>query len=86
MRTFYYRPLGTAVVEILKRFFSSENVPSPLPGNVPLLPSNVVTEDRLDEALSKLKSSSNVLDTLPSNVVSKDDFSNALSKIPSTPK
>ncbi|MDJ0593080.1 MAG: hypothetical protein QNJ72_24365 [Pleurocapsa sp. MO_226.B13] len=75
--------LGTAVVEILKRFFSSENLPSPLPDNVPLVPSNVVTEDRLDEALSNLKSSSNVLDTLPSNVVTEDDLSNALSKIPS---
>ena len=44
--------LGTAVVEILKIFFSDENVPSPLPSNVPLLPSNVVTQENLDKAIS----------------------------------
>ncbi len=52
--------LGTAVVEILKIFFSSENIKSPLPDNVPLLPGNVVTEDRLSEVLSELKSSGKV--------------------------
>lgn len=54
--------LGTAVVEILKVFFSSESVPSPLPDNVPVIPSNVVTEDRLQEVISNLPS------TVPSNV------------------
>ena len=66
--------LGTAVVEILKRFFSDENVPSPLPDNVPLLLSNVVTEDRLSEVLSELRTSSNVANNLPSNVLTKDDL------------
>ena len=66
--------LGTAVVEILKIFFSGGNVPSPLPDNVPLLPSNVVTEDRLSKALSEFQSSSNVVNTLPSNVLTKDDL------------
>lgn len=66
--------LGTAVVEILRIFFSDENVPSPLPDNVPLLPSNVVTEDRLSKALSEFKSLSNVVDTLPSNVLTRDDL------------
>jgi hypothetical protein len=75
--------LGTAVVEILKIFFSSEHLPSPLPDNVPLLPSNVVTEDRLKFVLSELEISSNVSSSLPSNVVSQDDLSKALSKIPS---
>ena len=75
--------LGTAVVEILKVFFSSDNVPSPLPDNVPLLPSNVVTEDRLNEILSNLETSSSVSSSLPSNVVSQDDLSKALSRIPS---
>ena len=75
--------LGTAVVEILKIFFSSDNLPSPLPDNVPLLPSNVVTEDRLNEALSNLESSSTVQSTLPSNVVTQDDLDKALSTLPS---
>jgi hypothetical protein len=66
--------LGTAVVEILRRFFSDENVPSPLPDNVPLLPSNVITEDRLSKALSELKNSSNVANTVPSNVLIRDDL------------
>ena len=66
--------LGTAVVEILKRFFSDENVPSPLPYNVPLLPSNVVTEDRLSEVLSELRTSGNVVNNLPSNVLTKNDL------------
>lgn len=66
--------LGTAVVEILKRFFSDENVPSPLPDNVPLLPSNVVTEDRLKEVLSEFESSSKAQSSLPSNVLTKDDL------------
>jgi hypothetical protein len=66
--------LGTAVVEILKIFFSSENIKSPLPDNVPLLPSNVVTEDRLSEVLSELKSSGKVTSSLPSNVLTEDDL------------
>ena len=66
--------LGTAVVEILKRFFSDENVASPLPDNVPLLPSNIVTEDRLSEVLSELRTSGNVINNLPSNVLTKDDL------------
>ena len=66
--------LGTAVVEILKIFFNSEDLPSPLPDNVPLLPSNVVTEDRLSEVLSELRTSSNAVNTLPSNVLTKDDL------------
>lgn len=57
--------LGTAVVEILKVFFSSDNVPSPLPDNVPVIPSNVVTEDRLQEVISNLPS------TVPNNVNEK---------------
>ncbi len=48
--------LGTAVVEILRIFFSNENVPSPLPSNGLSLPSNVVTQDDLSDALSKLPS------------------------------
>lgn len=75
--------LGTAVVEILKVFFSSDDIPSPLPDNVPLLPSNVVTEDRLNEILSGLETSGNVPSNLPSNVVTQDDLSKALSKITS---
>ena len=47
--------LGTAVVEILKIFFSSDDVPSPLPDNVPLLPSNVVTQETLDKAIDSLR-------------------------------
>ncbi|MGV2829312.1 hypothetical protein [Myxosarcina sp. GI1(2024)] len=66
--------LGTAVVEILRIFFSSENILSPLPDNVPLLPSNVVTEDRLSEALSEFKKTSKLVDTVPSNVLTKDDL------------
>lgn len=66
--------LGTAVVEILRIFFSDENVPSPLPDNVPLLPSNVVTENRLAEALSEFKKTSKVVDNVPSNVLTKDDL------------
>lgn len=66
--------LGTAVVEILRIFFSSENILSPLPDNVPLLPSNVITEDRLSKALSELKNSSNVANTVPSNVLIRDDL------------
>lgn len=66
--------LGTAVVEILRIFFSDENVPSPLPDNVPLLPSNVITEDRLSKALSELKNSSNAANTVPSNVLIRDDL------------
>jgi hypothetical protein len=66
--------LGTAVVEILKIFFSDENVPSPLPDNVPLLPSNVVTENRLAEALSELKKTSKLVDNVPSNVLNLDDL------------
>jgi hypothetical protein len=66
--------LGTAVVEILRIFFSDENVPSPLPDNVPLLPSNVITEDRLSKALSELKNSSNAANTVPSNVLKRDDL------------
>ncbi len=65
--------LGTAVVEILKVFFSGDNVPSPLPDNVPLLPRSVVTEDQLNEALSKLELSSNVSSNLQSNVDEKID-------------
>ncbi len=66
--------LGTAVVEILRIFFSSENILSPLPDNVPLLPSNVVTENRLAEALSEFKKTSKVVDNVPSNVLTKDDL------------
>lgn|GEM_PF-3022603 len=75
--------LGTAVVEILRVFFSNDTVPSPLPDNVPLLPSNVVTEDRLNEILSSLESIGNIQSTLPSNVITQDDLSKALSTIPS---
>lgn len=70
--------LGTAVVEILRIFFSSDNVPSPLLDNVPLLPSNVVTEDKLNEILS-----SNAHSTLPSNVATQDDLNKVLSNVPS---
>ncbi|HEY9772127.1 MAG TPA: hypothetical protein V6C71_27085 [Coleofasciculaceae cyanobacterium] len=66
--------LGTAIVEILRIFFSSENIPSPLPDNVSLLPSNVVTEDKLTEVLSEFKNSSNVANNLPSNVLTIDDL------------
>jgi predicted DNA-binding transcriptional regulator AlpA len=66
--------LGTAVVEILRIFFSDENIPSPLPDNVPLLPSNVVTENRLAEALSEFKKTSKIVDTVPNNVLTKDDL------------
>lgn len=66
--------LGTAVVEILRIFFSDENVPSPLPDNVPLLPSNVVTEDRLTKALSEFQKTSKVVDTVPSNVLTRNDL------------
>ena len=66
--------LGTAVVEILKIFFNNEDLPSPLPDNVPLLPSNVVTEDRLSEVLSELRTSGNVVNNLPSNVLTEDDL------------
>ncbi len=75
--------LGTAVVEILKIFFSSDHLPSPLPSTVPLLPSNVVTNDRLNEALSNLELSSTIQSTLPSNVVTYDDLDKALSTLPS---
>lgn len=66
--------LGTAVVEILKIFFNSEDLPSPLPDNVPLFPSNVVTEDRLSEVLSELRTSGNVVNNLPKLVLTKDDL------------
>lgn len=66
--------LGTAVKEILKIFFSDENVPSPLPDNVPLLPSNVVTEDRLAEAFSEFQTSSKASSNVPSNVLTEDDL------------
>ncbi|MEO0685174.1 MAG: hypothetical protein AAFY76_09060, partial [Cyanobacteria bacterium J06649_11] len=70
--------LGTAVVEILKVFFSSDNVLSPLPDNVPLLPSNVVTEDRLQEILSK-NQASNVPADVPSIV--RTELSNVESNL-----
>ena len=73
--------LGTAVVEILKIFFSSDELPSPLPDNVPLLPSNVVTEDRLEFVLSKLEVFSNVSSIIPSNVLTKDELDKALSNV-----
>ena len=66
--------LGTAVVEILRIFFSDENIKSPLPDNVPLLKSNVVTEDRLAEVLSEFKKPSNVENTVLSNVLDKNDL------------
>lgn len=74
--------LGTAIVEILRVFFSGNNVPSPLPDNVPLLPSNVVTEDRLQEILSK-NQASNVPIDVPSNVATQDDISRVLDTVPS---
>lgn len=74
--------LGTAIVEILRVFFSGDNVPSPLPDNVPLLPSNVVTEDRLQEILSK-NQASNVPIDVPSNVATQDDISKVLDTVPS---
>lgn len=63
--------LGTAVVEILKIFFNSDDLPSPLPDNIPLLPSNVVTKDRLSEVLSEFKISSKVPSNLLNNVLIK---------------
>ena len=50
---------GTALVEILRVFFSAEVAPSPLLSG---LPTNLVTQEQLQEALSK------VLSTLPSNI------------------
>lgn len=60
--------LGTAVVEILRIFFSNENVPSPLPDNVPLLPSNVITEDRLSKAIADLRSNEEFLKMIAAEV------------------
>ncbi|MGK7936161.1 MAG: hypothetical protein AB4206_10250 [Xenococcaceae cyanobacterium] len=73
--------LGTAVVEILKIFFSSDELPSPLPSNVPLLPSNVVTESRLNEIFSELEASSKLSSANPSNVVTQETLDNAIDSI-----
>ena len=74
--------LGTAVVEILKIFFfnSNDNLPSPLPSNVPLLPSNIVTESRLKEILSELEAESKSPSNLPSNVVTEEKLNEVLSE------
>ena len=73
--------LGTATVEILRIFFSEGNVRAPLPSNAPLLPDNVVTQDKLDETLSQLKALGNVPSTLPSNVVTEDRLNEAIANI-----
>lgn len=48
--------LGTGIVEILKVFFSGETVPSPLPSGLSTLPSSVVTEEKLQQAIASLRS------------------------------
>lgn len=73
--------LGTATVEILRIFFSEGNVRAPLPSNVPLLPDNLVTQDKLNEVVSQLKESSNIPSTLPSNVVTEDRLKEAIANI-----
>lgn len=78
--------LGTAVVEILKIFFSNDDVPSPLPDNVPLLPSNVITESRLKEILSELEAESKTPSNLPSNVVTEEKLNEVLSELKTSSK
>lgn len=66
--------LGTGVVEVLKRFFFSDTVPSPLPNNVYELG---LSEERVKEiVIDVVKDSSDSLlsDTLPSNVLTEDRF------------
>ena len=48
--------ISTGIIEILKIFFSSNNPPSPLSLNsFTTLPNNLVTEDKLNDAINSLK-------------------------------